>query len=57
MKRLIETSVGPVELDVSKVKIGGLSVTMSVFGDDGWESASHTWGENWDAVDLGAWSA
>ena len=28
--------------------VGGCSVTLTVFGDDGWESASETWGERWN---------
>ena len=48
MRRLIETSVGRVALDARNVAIGGVSVTISAFNDDGWELASHTWGERWN---------
>jgi hypothetical protein len=47
MKRLVETSGGQIELDLTKLKIGGLNVRVSVFGDDGWDAARHVWSEQW----------
>lgn len=48
MRRIVETSVGWVELDARKVKVGGLSVTITVFDDENWETGCHTWGEDWE---------
>ena len=54
MKRIARTSIGWVGLDARQVKIGGLSVTINVFDDEGWEASSHTWGEDWEeGVTLG----
>ena len=47
MKRLVETSGGPIELDLTKLKVGGLNVRVSVFGDDGWDAGRHAWSEQY----------
>jgi hypothetical protein len=45
MQRLVETSGGRIELDLTKLKIGRLNGRVSVFGDDGWDTARHVWSE------------
>jgi len=47
MKRLVETSGGQIELDLTKLKIGGLNVRVNVFGDDGWDIGRHSWSEQY----------
>jgi hypothetical protein len=47
MKRVVETSGGRIELDLTKLKIGGLNVRVSVFGDDGWDAGRHAWSEQY----------
>jgi hypothetical protein len=47
MKRLVETSVGQVELDLTKLKIGGLNARVSIFGNDGWDIGQHGWSEQY----------
>ncbi len=46
MRRLVETTAGRLELEVHKPKVGGLSVGVTLFASDGWESAHDVWGEN-----------
>jgi hypothetical protein len=47
MKRLVETSGGRIELDLTELRIGGLNVRVSVFGDDGWDAGRHAWSEQY----------
>jgi hypothetical protein len=47
MKRLVDTSGGPIELDLTKLKVGGLNVRVSVFGDDGWDTGRQAWSEQY----------
>jgi hypothetical protein len=47
VKRLVRTSQGWVELDLTKISIAGFNVRVTVFGDRDWASAEETWNAKW----------
>jgi hypothetical protein len=47
VKRLVHTSRGWVELDLSQIAIAGFNVRVTVFGERDWASAEETWNAKW----------
>lgn len=48
MKRLINTSAGPVEFDVTNREGRlGLNVVVTAFDQDGWEAGHQHWNDTW----------
>jgi hypothetical protein len=47
VKRLVRTSRGWVELDISDMPVAGFNVRVTVFGDRDWALSEETWNAKW----------
>lgn len=53
MRRFVETSGGPLALDVTYIRLSGVSVVATAYGEDaGWESSTKSWNERYSDESL-----